>query len=437
MKPLTREEFCRALRKGMGRAAAHLREHGSQGVEADILHACVNSLGYDPQCEGTRGEWLWRLLDSVGMKEVARPRILQALRDATAQSNTWTVSQLFVLAQLYAEQGDPEARQVIYDRFDQQFREDWQGRDEIVSLDGLDGLVRVARVLGGRLLREPGYWLDDFMLSGAIEKFGEEAVMAALGELANTDVNVRAFLGEMQRQKSNANQVQKEQPKSLHDVLLSIEEAKDRCIWLRRWGRKASREELSEVFRAMLKEDRPPQLLRYLRVFSIKPMPVLAAMVLQLAESDDEELRHASLEALSRVRDSKIREMAVRLLTKTQPELEAIQLFALNYVPGDHRFIESAIPVQAETDRIHGFGLDLTKVADEAKDSQLSNCLEWLYENGPCSECRYFVVRRLIDFGTAKAELLQECLLDCCDDTRKAAREALGLPADKDWATST
>ena len=91
MTPLTPIEFRDALRKGLGRAVVHLRNYGAAGLEADLLHACLNSLCHDPQSEGTRSEWLWYMLGLAGMKEVARPHLGDFRKSSMFEANIPTV----------------------------------------------------------------------------------------------------------------------------------------------------------------------------------------------------------------------------------------------------------------------------------------------------------------------------------------------------------
>ncbi len=64
MRPLTRDEARAALRMGHGRVVLHLCEFGAEWLQDDLLGACLHSLVYDAQCEGTRGEWLTQIIHS-------------------------------------------------------------------------------------------------------------------------------------------------------------------------------------------------------------------------------------------------------------------------------------------------------------------------------------------------------------------------------------
>ena len=62
MKPLTNDEFDNAISKGMGRVVQHIQEFGAEGIEQNILNACLRSLTYDAQLEDDRGQWLFEIV---------------------------------------------------------------------------------------------------------------------------------------------------------------------------------------------------------------------------------------------------------------------------------------------------------------------------------------------------------------------------------------
>lgn len=58
-----------------------------------------------------------------------------------------------------------------------------------VELNGSEGLLRVAEVIGARLLKDREYWEDDYLMSEAGDRFGFETVMASLEERALMSAN--------------------------------------------------------------------------------------------------------------------------------------------------------------------------------------------------------------------------------------------------------
>ena len=150
MRTLSRNEFVDALQKGKGRVVQHLQSCGAVDLQAEVLHACLNNLAYDVQCEDCRADWLISLIDLCGDEAFFSKRIVESLSCATEY---WDVSQLFSLAERFARRGNKEARAAIIEKFEkQEFNESCLGGSQLVALDGINGLLQVADVSGGRLL---------------------------------------------------------------------------------------------------------------------------------------------------------------------------------------------------------------------------------------------------------------------------------------------
>ena len=67
MRPrkLIRRQFARALRQGRGAAFLHVKEYGdrNKGIKVELLNACLKTLVYDGQLEGSRSTWVVTILD--------------------------------------------------------------------------------------------------------------------------------------------------------------------------------------------------------------------------------------------------------------------------------------------------------------------------------------------------------------------------------------
>ncbi len=188
--PLTEQQFRDALAKGLGRAKMHIDQFGDDGLAGAILDACLTCGVHDPQSEGTRGAWLHDIIELTGQADRYRGPILDAFLAATPEMVTkYSVMQLATLVCNFAEAGNADARQAIFDRFASRHAE-WGaiGADEIAYLDGLEGLAFVAAAIGGE------DWCLEYAIWQAGETFGEAAVEAFLAERAKSDGGIRGFL---------------------------------------------------------------------------------------------------------------------------------------------------------------------------------------------------------------------------------------------------
>jgi hypothetical protein len=393
MDRLTQDQFRDALRKGLGRAVLHVREFGAAGLEDDIAHACTTSLVYDPQCEGTRGEWLFEIVELAGLGEVVAPLVVDKLRRPSTADEFWDVAQLVVLASMFAQRGRKDAREALYEKFErQEFSSTWLCGTPIMCVDGLQGFLHVAKLAGSRHSNGSGDSEDDCVLTEAYERFGRETVLDALTAQAKTCESTQKFWHSVQNRERREAERKQRGPsplESVETVLACIEAANDKHPHrLKYWGRRASDRDVAIVFDRMLTEARPEQLRRYLYVFGIREMPRLTPEVLELPTRAEGRLLDAAIDALSVFKTAEVRNLGLRMLQETPPRLDAISLFVKNFEQGDSALLESVLPREDDADVLHGVGIDLLKVAGETKVPELARCMKWLYEFGPCSMCR-------------------------------------------------
>jgi hypothetical protein len=257
MIKLTQQEFWDALEKGKGRVFLHLQENGPAGFQEEILQACLHNLVYDAQCEDSRANWLMSIIDMTGDEAFFRKRILDALPNSMDFRD---IDQLMDLATCFYRRGCSEARQAIYEKFDKQdFNESWLGGEQILSMDGVEGMLHVAEVIGRRMVVDPKFW-EDGLFSQACSRLGKEVMMTAFENEAKKSPNVKAYLEAATVKKpgtipnSRANQ-------SLEKILADIEAASGEYPGhYTFFGKRANAKDLDVLFGRFLLESRREQL---------------------------------------------------------------------------------------------------------------------------------------------------------------------------------
>lgn len=94
-KSKLQKQFSNSLQKGLGKAFNYLIQNNSEEFRCDLLNACLHNLVSDPQCEQSRAEWLFELINLTNDLEYYRQNILQALPNTT---DYWDIQQLYDLA---------------------------------------------------------------------------------------------------------------------------------------------------------------------------------------------------------------------------------------------------------------------------------------------------------------------------------------------------
>ena len=222
------------------------------------------------------GPWLNLILDLCKDTPFFRNEILKALSETTEGSDAY---QLFELALSFALQGNTEARNTIYIKFERQgFEEDWLGATEIIELDGLNGLKHVAQIMGSQMEQEDDFWAADCVTNEACEKYGTEKVREFLMRHAGQSEDIKRFVSQVQESLTpDKTEQQEPSPRSRVslDQVLEMVNAKEGeyGVSYMVFGRNASIQDLNEIYRLLCAENDHEKILRYLWVFRCREIP--------------------------------------------------------------------------------------------------------------------------------------------------------------------
>jgi hypothetical protein len=424
--------FRTMLQRGRGAALLHVLKYGLDGVEDLVLQACLSNLAYDPQCEGTRAPWLYRMFK--GSPQYAR--FSAEIRAAMSRTTEhWDLVQLCDLTGLMAIDGDAKAASTLRDFvLAQEFSSgsDQFGCEALVKLDGLPALAEIGRRLGAMLIAYPNAHApgpDDLM-----EGFEEHAAnLASLERLAAQDTELATYLDRYRRDLAKRAQVttqeqrqaaQRERMRKQYsiDYILSAAQSGKGGFpgFYRSFGMHATREELEIVLQHILLATSPPICQRLLWVFDMATMPRIDARIWELAEHQDEELRDAAIRALSRVSDPAVGMLGrskLRAGLSGAVNSSVVDLFTKNYVEGDAdlilAYLERAIPPDEET---HCVSISVLDICKENSSPSIAGLAEWTYQNTPCSVCRSEAVEQLLAVSKLPPAWTKECCFDANRD---------------------
>jgi hypothetical protein len=423
MQKLSKTEFIDALKKGKGRALMHVREFGDDGIEDEILHACLHSLAYDPPFEDYRGPWMFDLISHTRNPDLYHHSILSSF---IASSKEWDVSQMSAMLALLAKRGYPGAREILYRKFDlQEFSESTVIGKDLIALDGIQAMLHIADVIGRRIQSDAEYWEYNTLIEQVSESLGKEKTEQALQEAARHSQSIRAYVDRVIASSgclvsSDGERNSSPVPKRavpLREFLSEIEKAPRGRGYCFSFGKSATPQDIQELYAMLAVEQDRGKLLRYLWIFCRAKLPEVSEFMLELAGSADVELRGAALTALANVKDRAVRDFALRLLN--DGELVAVELLRNNFAEGDFEYIIERLHANADPDEVHRCGMDVLSICGAHERAEAADCLIWVYENTPCALCRNDAVRKLIEIDRLPRVLAEECLSDCEEETRK------------------
>jgi len=409
--PLTSDTFADALRKGLGRAVLHVRDHGDADVEEQLLEAVTRNLAYDPQSEGTRGAWLIDLLDLLpdASRYLAASIAVYTRACATSAGDPWDVAHLAQLLRLLAERGNTAAGKAL--------RAGSVGlpsstlelvSPELLLLDGLEVLPELVARFGGDVAGE-GSWL----LAVARETFGDGPVEATLASAA--DPRARAYLAG-----SRDEDVAIPSRRVGWTEFFAELDRKPRRSTALAFARQATHEELSRLVDAI---DVGGPHLEWLLLAGRNRFPRMPARLVELAAGDGP-AASAAIAALVQFRTPESLALGRSLVAAGRFDGALLLTGASDEeVAG----LVGRMPTQGAADTLHRIGMDLLDLCD-GRGQPVAPVLTWVIEATPCSFCRHGALERLLKLGAIPAELAEEARHDSDSETRALFAQSPVVP---------
>jgi hypothetical protein len=448
---LNRKEFADALQKGLGRAYLHATNYGIDDVTDLVLKACLSDQSCDPQSEGSKAEYLFAMFRNTKYLPEFKEKILSSLK---TKRNTWDVQLLFEMTLQMAKAGDIDAQKALKEQAfkianrvgvknPDKMDDDWLGASEWITFSGINGAIDLARIYGSRLLKNPEDWVpeDEIFPNDEIKNEfkdifrknpPEEPELAAYRDYLEARGVFKEHTGPYISRETTRNRRKREIRENISlDYILSHASNKlDKYApRFSEFGWVATDEELKTVYQHLLNAIDDEVIWHLLRVFSRVPLPGLDNKIFLWAHSKNDQIRWASIHALSNNTDEKIHALARenihtnKLLGKDSGNIE---LFINNYEHNDAIEIIFALNrVKPDNDEAHNISWDIIRLSEKYHDPGLVDALLWSYEKTPCSNCRFRIIKQLDSYGKFTGAILNECQFDANEDVADLARKKL------------
>lgn len=413
-----KSEFFTAAKLGLGRAYLLAQAHPNVDFSAAIIRAALKNYAYDGQCESSRAHYLFALYQQSKQQARIRRAVLRGL--AAEREDTWTLTQLVELAFLFAQKGDAAARAALYHQFSHNPTDaDWVGAKEIIALDGLAGIQRVAQHFGRALAKDPTNWQDSYLLQSFQERNPAVDVWEELRQIAVQDADVGRYLQNVEatRAETAARLPSTREPLVLEEAILVPGQ---RALPFR-VRRNLQPSQLQWLAEQLITEKRPAILENLLSVFEYTKFPLAYHPILRLAQRKPNgryRLAELATGAVAFLHAPEIRNFALQRLARTTRPAQYTSILRSNYQAGDATLLVAVI------DRFHqGHIIEQLAVSyiDIYRDNPTPECalpLVALYRKMTCGIHRADVVRLLIENNALPAWLNEELPFDSSDETQ-------------------
>lgn len=156
-----------------------------------------------------------------------------------------------------------------------------------------------------------------------------------------------------------------------------------------------------------------------LRVFKYIDYPNDLDDLIDYTNSSNEKLRNTALDALERLKDQRVHHLAAALIECGRLE-DGLPLLVRNWRKYDEALIRKQL--FRSTKVSHDVQINLQRIYWNHRSNSCGDILEYVYKHGECAYCRWGIVDDMWKNRVLKDSILEECLYDSYDETRKLAR---------------
>ncbi|MEN8151900.1 MAG: hypothetical protein ABFS86_18945 [Planctomycetota bacterium] len=422
------DDFERWLSIGLGRAIRWVDAHGDAEHREFLSRTCLVETAYDHQVEGSRAGYIHELLTRTPDPAFYRDLVLGAVR--AVEGNGCDDEFLLKMAWQFTDGENDEFREVLYEKANSDL-DAWElALQQIVVLDGIPGLLKVARE---RSSTGPyrGWWPVEDLIGFRDGRDGaEERLAKARRDCPELDVMLAEGPDE---EPATRAEIEPGMPWPEIRSLLSVPESLQ-PYQMRFWARGADEAELTLAAEELIAcpEDDPRRIRRLIQAFSDVSFPGPLDRILSWARGirpypesagrpeSPEFLAHSAAKALARTVGPEVRAFGLELVERGLRLDVAAECLRRNFEDGDWEILADLARRKLDPDETHW----LTKAIDSAftdceePDPEAVPALLACYERNPCSFCREMIVRDLDAADAVPDWMREECRDDACDELR-------------------
>jgi hypothetical protein len=447
--PLGFDAFERALQRGHGRAYLHAIGHDTP---ANLLvHALTHNLRYDRQCEEAAQDWYVAMASHHPDASSIFEQVI-----AWAEGSKHSDHKHYMagtLARMHRD-GNPQALRALYtltSNPDTEYSPPVPGMKELIEIEGENGIGHVLRTLASAVAEtrvEP--WMIQHCFAQISDEFAKECV-EKLAAMTALDIafkplldTMHGFHDESQKEYDRgtepnettleslsrfSDQQRRDTPASLVIELVRKAPDDNHGSSVQRWARFAPRDALDEIISETLVENDPHRIHKYLRAFTERsPLHRYDQRFAGWLDHPLEKLRWTAHHALATCPDPRVRELALQRTAPHEVAWGSIRMLQSTYQPGDHRAIESALYIPDDPDILHGIGFSLLNVFGQNATPESLGSMLYVYEHGPCMNCRGKAISIMDTAGVLPAWVREESHFDADPQIRKEVSGSEAIP---------
>jgi hypothetical protein len=344
----------------------------------------------------------------------------------TEKKDYYGLDQMCDLAVLFYKAGHSESKEVLYARFDKNSSKGYElcGQDQIIELDGLSGLLKVAEVVGKSLYNNKDDWEDSWRVDEFQKKNKKISIYKELEKAGKKNKYIKTYLKSINENKRRPSGRRKLTKFSYELVKQKIAENKFRSITVDR-ANDLSESEVKKLADELLAERDDQKKESYLRFFSKRKFPYDFRPILDIAtgkSAKNTRLVEFALEALKYFNDKRIRQLAISKFRTEKNPCDYLCLLVSNYNKGDYKILVDIVNRSTSDEFIHSIVFGLIDIYEANQTTECKLPLETVYSKMNCGLHRADILGILKHNEVLSNTILSELKFDSYDEVRKLYR---------------
>jgi hypothetical protein len=415
-----KQQFSNSLKRGTGEAYLLMLDNSGIDFSELIIKGATKNFALDQQSEGSRANYIYRVIKKSKQKDKIISGVLAELQKK--KDDYWALDQMCDLAALFYKSGYFEAKDALYRRFAKNDIEGYEfcGQDQLMEVDGLNGLLKVAETIGKSILEE-GNWEDSWHVDNFQKKNKSIEVYSELKRAGKKNKYIKAYYQSILEHKWILPKRRKVVKFSYEIIKGKIEDGKFRFIITDR-ANDLSAEEVERLATDFLQEKDLVKKEQYLYFFKKRKFPFDYHALLKIASGKNQKntrLVEYAAEALKFFRGKDMRQLALKKLKKSRKPYIYLNLLVNNYQSGDFKLLCEIANKSDNYDFIHSLVFGFIDIYEVNKTRECKEPLEIIYNKMNCGLHRKDIVKLLLQNNVLSKRIKQELPYDSYDEIRR------------------
>lgn len=424
-----KHEFFNALKCGTGRAFVILKDNPNIDFSKLILKGAATNFANDPQSEGSRAWYIYNLIKKSKQKEFIIASVLKKLEKEGEDYRG--INQMCDLAVYFHKDGVPNAKEAIYKqaKIDAENDIDFCGKDQILEVDGLEGAIKVAEIVGKILFENEDEYEDSWRIEYFQKRNKSIDVCHEIEKAAKNNKYIATYFKYVCNQKKVRKRYKKIKRFNYELVKERIDLGQLIGFSIER-ANELSKEEVERLANDFLTEKKNLQREQYLRFFTNRKFPFDFQSILKIASGKDVRSKEYpkirivefACKSLRFFKNPNIRKLGLEKIASKKNPYRYLNLLIGNYEKGDYKILNEVISRSNNYDYIHSLVYGLI---DIYKVNQVKECqepLETMYQKMNCGIHRIDILRILEYNGVLSDKIFREMKYDSEERVRKMYR---------------